>query len=174
MEEEIWRRVPGEPLEVSNLGNVISLAYGRQRPLRSMFNGSGYKQVGWRRDGKRRSTTVHRLVLLAFEGPPPAGMVARHLNGVRADNRLANLKWGTYAENSADAWKHLQDRRHRGAGRGPQKLCVQSVKEIRKRAANGESMRKLGRVYGVSSVTIVHVVNRQTWAWVGTPGTERK
>jgi hypothetical protein len=33
-------------------------------------------------------------------------MVARHLNGNPADNRLANLQWGSLLENAADTRRH--------------------------------------------------------------------
>ena len=49
---------------------------------------------------------VHRLVLEAFVGPRPEGMVARHLNGDPGDNRLENLAWGTQSENNYDKVRH--------------------------------------------------------------------
>lgn len=52
--------------------------------------------------GKKVKYLVHHLVLFAFAGPRPDGMIGRHLNDVRHDNRLANLAWGTYKENGED------------------------------------------------------------------------
>lgn len=58
-------------------------------------------------DSKRpRTFRVHRLILEAFVGPCPEGMECRHLNGDKADNRLANLSWGTRQENMDDKRKH--------------------------------------------------------------------
>lgn len=45
---------------------------------------------------------MHRLVLLAFVGPCPDGMEACHANDIPTDNRLANLRWGTHADNMRD------------------------------------------------------------------------
>ncbi len=54
--------------------------------------------------------TVHTLVLMAFAGPRPAdGMVTRHLNGDKLDNRAANLAWGTVQENIHDKFAHGTD-----------------------------------------------------------------
>jgi hypothetical protein len=47
---------------------------------------------------------VHRLVLLAFVGPCPAGHEVLHLNHQPADNRLENLRYGTRSENIAMDW----------------------------------------------------------------------
>lgn len=54
-------------------------------------------------DDERKMCLVHRLILLTFVGPPASGQQCRHLNGVKSDNRLKNLKWGTSAENTQDA-----------------------------------------------------------------------
>ena len=48
---------------------------------------------------------VHELILLTFVGPRPPGFECNHDNGIKADNRLANLAWVTPSENQAHAWK---------------------------------------------------------------------
>lgn len=58
------------------------------------------------RNSKKMTAKVHQLVLEAFVGPRPEGMVTRHLNGDPSDNRLTNLAWGTHAENNADTVQH--------------------------------------------------------------------
>lgn len=54
---------------------------------------------------------VHRLVLLAFCGPPTLGSDVRHLDGSRNNNRVDNLAWGTPLQNSADCIAHGRSRR---------------------------------------------------------------
>ena len=72
---------------------------------------SGYRSVCLRRDGKRRRNYyVHELVLLAFVGARPTlDHEACHGNGKRDDNRLTNLRWGTYADNAEDRKRHARD-----------------------------------------------------------------
>lgn len=46
---------------------------------------------------------VHSLVLEAFIGPCPPGLMACHANDDPTDNRIENLSWGTRSKNSYDA-----------------------------------------------------------------------
>lgn len=108
-----WRPVLGFPgYEVSDSGQVKSLArrnlqgaMRRERILKQDM-ADGYCLVRLARDGVKVPRTVHSLVLEAFVGEHPEGLEARHLNGVRDDNCLANLAWGTRSENRADQKRH--------------------------------------------------------------------
>ncbi len=75
----------------------------------------GYPQVNVvDDDGKVQTVAVHVLVMLAHEGPCPAGLQVRHWNDDQADNRWApggeaacrrgegNLIYGTPKQNAAD------------------------------------------------------------------------
>lgn len=124
---EQWAAVPGWPgYEVSTRGRVRSvereLADGRTaggQPLKTWRHPDGYRYVTLS-DGRRRTDLhVARLVLLAHVGEPPADdMEACHGNGRRWDNRLANLRWGTPAENRADRERHRRERAAREARKG--------------------------------------------------------
>lgn len=112
---EAWKPIPGYEgrYEVSDLGHVRSLPQitsdGRRlgsRVLRGRPQSSGHLSVPLTLDGTCRNALVHRLVLIAFVGPPPLGMHALHFDGDPANNRLSNLRWGTPTENSLDAVKH--------------------------------------------------------------------
>lgn len=106
-----WRSVPGfEGLyEVSDAGLIRSTprrgTSGGLRRLR-IEERTGYQLVTLNRPGMQRTMRVHTIVLTAFVGPRPDGMESRHLNGVPADNRLANLAWGTHGENNRDQVAH--------------------------------------------------------------------
>lgn len=102
-----FRPIPGYEAEgylVSDIGTMAKRRKdGSLRPLRMSATRAGYVVVGLSKGGKSRAWTVHSLVLLAFVSPRPEGMVCRHLNDDPADNRLANLRYGTASQNAADA-----------------------------------------------------------------------
>jgi hypothetical protein len=52
--------------------------------------------------GRRTNQWVHRLILMTFVGPPADGWHAAHLSDDPADNRVANLRWATPAQNARD------------------------------------------------------------------------
>lgn len=107
MSAEEWRTVAIAPdYEVSNLGRVRSLKYGRARVLRPGVHPKGYHNHQLSMDGTRVPATAHALVLAAFVGPRPGGLVVRHLDGNPANNALSNLAYGTDAENAADCLRH--------------------------------------------------------------------
>jgi hypothetical protein len=110
-----WRPIPGyeSNYHVSDGGQVKSLPRnttrgGILRPAPSKQ--PGYPSVVLWRDGKQRTFKVHQLVAAAFLGPRPDGMEVRHLNGDRLDCRLANLRYGTRAENAQDTIDHGRNR----------------------------------------------------------------
>ena len=67
---------------------------------------TGHLRVKLSLDGAYKGATIHRLVLLAFEGPEPDGMEVCHTDGNPANNRLDNLRWGTRGDNLRDRVRH--------------------------------------------------------------------
>ena len=65
------------------------------------YNSNGYRMVSLWRDGKTFSVSVHRLVMLAFVGQPPENTEVMHLNSIRNDNRIENLRYGSHSCNMA-------------------------------------------------------------------------
>lgn len=115
---EIWLPIKGfENLyEISNMGKVKSLArewiagnntVQRHKdyiltPSYTNKGGSGYLQV-LLYDGKghRYRKKIHKLVAEMFlEKPINNKLVLDHINGIKTDNRVENLRWVTHYENS--------------------------------------------------------------------------
>lgn len=61
---------------------------------------SGYRFITRRINGKNKTLKIHQLVMQYF-GPPMPGdeYEIDHINRIRTDNRLKNLRWVTRTEN---------------------------------------------------------------------------
>lgn len=113
---EAWAAVPGYEgyYEVSDQGRVRGLrrvdSLGRPRralifsPVRHPVG--GHMRVTLRRDGARRTFSVHRLVMAAFVGPAPEGREVCHNDGDPGHNALDNLRYDTRSENQLDRVRH--------------------------------------------------------------------
>jgi DNA-directed RNA polymerase specialized sigma24 family protein len=119
-----------------------------------------YRTVNLSDGVRKRRRYVHRLVLEAFVGRRPEGMVCCHNDGDPTNNRLDNLRWGTYRENEHDKLRH-------GTWLvGSQinaKLTEEEVQEIRKLKVEGMTFTELAHRFGVSSPNIHAIVNRRSW-----------
>ncbi len=60
----------------------------------------GYRFVNLWKNNRQKLIGVHRLMLLAFVGPPPSGFVSDHKNRVRSDNRIENLRYVSLSVNN--------------------------------------------------------------------------
>lgn len=98
---EEWRPVVGYEgrYAVSSLGRVKNVKRGHI--LSPGKERDGHLHVELYAGAGGKIFKVHRLVAMAFIGPP-TGPVTRHLNGVPDDNRVENLAWGTVSENGLD------------------------------------------------------------------------
>lgn len=164
---ENWKPVVGyEGLyEVSDLGRIARLLLsGQRRVLRPISDGSGRQQVSLCRKAIRRARRIHHLVLEAFVGECPVGMVCCHGDGNASNNQLENLRWDTQKANCADAARH--GTQHRGERTGGSKLLDVQVHAVRALAAAGWNNTDISRVFGTTTNCIWKIVNEETWAHV--------
>jgi len=160
-----WRAVPGyEGLyEASDAGHIRSLdrtvntAHGSRRltgrTIRSQLN-QGYPSVRLCRDGSYWQTAVHRIIAAAFIGPRLQGLVVNHKNGVKTDNRLANLEYVTAQENGWHAWRSGLCDSVRGENHYRSVLTEAMILDAGRRNANGESIASVAQGYGVKANTL--------------------
>lgn len=113
--DEIWTKIPDRDYEASNLGRIRSvdrwrrashrggLRFLKGQILKASIDSGGYPTVTL---GKRGQFRVHRLVMLAFEGPCPEGKEVCHQDGERTNVALDNLYYGTRKQNVGDTVRH--------------------------------------------------------------------
>ena len=97
---EVWKDVPEFDgyYQVSDLGNVRSLNYGKIRELKPRlvgYNGNQYLAVNLSKEGEVKSVKIHKLVALCFLNHTSKGydgLVIDHIDSNKLNNRLDNLK----------------------------------------------------------------------------------
>ncbi len=174
--QEVWLPVVGfEGLyDVSSWGRVKSLARkdadgGRriaERILKPAPNKGGYLLVALHKNKKQYGRLVHRLVAEAFIGPRPTGLQVCHGIGGKADNSLANLRYGTAAENAAD--KLRDGTAPRGERQGQAVLTSEQVLEARALSGAGPkgTLARLAREWGVPYSCLQAAASGRNWAWL--------
>lgn len=199
---EIWKDVQGyEGLyQVSNLGRVKSvgrfvdrLASGhcwqKERILKLHKKHNGYLGVILCKDGKSKNFKVHRLVAIAFIPNPENKPYIDHINAIKTDNNINNLRWVTCKENMNNPLtkvrfvgknnpfygkKHSEETKEKMKGR---KLSEEAKRKISTRLSgkNHPKARKVrnidtneifltitsaGQKYGVSACSISDSIRR--------------
>lgn len=157
-----WRVYPlDEKYEVSSEGGVRSVKTGRSRRL--FRTSKGYLTVSL---AKRKDHRVHRMVAIAFIGPPPSGRhQVNHKNGDPSDNRVENLEWVTSQENIQHAI-HVLKRRRCGAYGSKNiraRLNEYQVRVIKRLLASRHTCAEIGVLFNVSLNTIGSIKYGKSW-----------
>lgn len=175
--DEIWKPIPGfgDHYEASSLGRIrvrartvikphsrtgrpVAYRYPAKVLRPSKSTKQGHLSVTLAVDGTNYNQSVHRLVLLAFDGPCPEGMEGCHNNGIAWDNRIANLRWDTHAANNGDRKFHgtyLLGEDHKMA-----KLTEIQVREI---LASSLHYEEVAVRYGISRTQAHRICRGQAW-----------
>ena len=154
-----FKPIPGWPnYEVSDQGEVRNIRTGR---IRSQYMRGQYPGVRLYNNGVNVQFYIHQLVLSAFIGPRPEGMVIRHLDGNRNHNCLSNLTYGTPSENQEDSVRHGTQHTHKFTERQ-----VRVIRGLRRVDPKQFTLAKLSSMFGVSSEQICRIANKRVYSWV--------
>lgn len=112
IENEEWRPAKNweDYIEISNMGRVRSVdrtvdmsnggtRFCKGQPLNPHHDKDGYFRVSLKYQGRCKNVQVHRLVAETFLPKVDGKDCVDHINGIRDDNRLENLRWCTNLEN---------------------------------------------------------------------------
>ena len=140
---EKWKEVKGYEgfYEVSNYGRVKSVPryvdttmncrHYVSTILTPSHNNAGYSLVNLAKNGKIKTQRIHILVAEAFIPNEDNKPCVDHINGIRDDNRVENLRWCTYKENSNFdlAKQHLTESHKNQTNENLMKVVCQYTKE---------------------------------------------
>ena len=164
--EEIWKDVVGFEgiYQVSNLGKVKSLKFGKEKYLSITKSSIGYLNTKLQLNKKNKSFLVHRLVAETFIKNEFNKPCVNHINGIKTDNRIENLEWCTHKENTEHSLKN--DLIKTGCNRKQSKLSLKDIEYIRKNYKEKDKKNggyKLAEMFGVSRNCISNVVKNKTY-----------
>ena len=166
-----WKSVVGfeAHYQVSDCGQVKSMKYHggfriTPRIMKQKPTGAGYLRVSLCIDSKITMKMVAHMVIEAFIGERPDGMVVCHNDGDNQNNHLTNLRYDTPTNNVKDKLKHGTSFH---GGRNPSaKLTNDQVVAIKLLLKAGRRQVDIADDYGVSKVTINHISTGRTWGGV--------
>lgn len=147
---EQWKEISGyEGLyEVSDMGNVRSLKFGKEKILKPWKSGMGYLKVDLCKDGQCKSITVHRLIAEAFIPNPQGLETVNHKDEDKTNNVASNLEWMSQKDNLNYG---TRTKRAAEAHSKPVQMFDKSTGEL---LATFPSLREAERVTGINQSNI--------------------
>jgi hypothetical protein len=100
---------------IDELGNVVTIPsenkmsrnqYDCYYLVKGKIDNRGYVRVTLTKEGKSKEFLLHRLVAQQFIPNPDNLPQVNHINGIKADNRAANLEWVSAKENKQHAYQN--------------------------------------------------------------------
>lgn len=148
--------------EISNLGNVKSLFFGRTnkpKKLKSLKLKNGYLAVGLINDSGKKTTLIHRIVAETFLENNLNKRCVNHIDGNKENNIVTNLEWNTHLENNRHAIK-IGLINTKGERCGTSKITEIQAIEIKK---SNLKLKELSLIYGLSQPALSQIRTGQRW-----------
>lgn len=154
----LWKDIIGyEGLyQINQIGEVISTRRSGSKGtiLKVGRTNRGHKQVTLSKNNIRKTFSIHKLVYINFIGEIPEGMQIDHVDGIKDHNYPENLRPTTASQNVQYAYI---------LGLNKSKLNIDEVKQIKRLLREGDSIRKIGKLFNVSGSVIFSIKHNKTW-----------
>lgn len=115
----------------------------------------------------RKTVSVHVLVATHFISNPENKPCVNHKNSIRNDNRVENLEWCTYSENSIHSVKKGRWGNKKGESNQNSKYKERDIKIIRKLHKDGfYSQQEIAEMFEDGQSNISRIILRQRWSHI--------
>lgn len=100
LETEIFKQIQGyDNYYISNFGRIKNNHNNRENIMTPTIN-NNYYSICLIKDEKEKQFYIHRLIAIYFIDNPLNKPYVDHINRIKTDNRIINLRWVTEKENS--------------------------------------------------------------------------
>lgn len=162
--------IPGwENYGISEDAEIIRLVArkGAQKGLvlkQHMHKTRGYLNVRLYDRDRQKTFDVHRLMAMTFLGGVPDGMHVCHINGIKTDCRLSNLRVDTAASNEMDKVNHGTS--NRGERFGRSKYTEEQVIKAKQLLAKKWRAKDVSAATGISLSSVKAISSGANWYWL--------
>lgn len=151
--------------KISNLGNVKSFKYNKERILKQSTNKNGYYGLNLYKNNKPKSKEIHRLLMETFRlDSYVEGHEVNHINGIKTDNRLQNLEWVSHKYNTQHAFDIGLNIGFKNETNPNSKLNKKIVSIIRISYKNKYmTQNELAKAFNITQANISSIVQNKIW-----------
>jgi hypothetical protein len=182
VKKEIWKDIQNfEGLyQISNLGRVksldryIELKNGTNRFVKGRVlkpskhkTKPSYYNVILSNKGKRYSMSIHRLVAEHFIPNKDGKPQVNHKDGDKLNNKVNNLEWVTYSENTIHSFSIGLSKGRKGENHHNNKLTYKEVRCIKELLVEGElKQSEIANKFKISFRTVSAIKRGVLWRHV--------
>lgn len=166
--EEIWKDIKDYEgyYQISNLGKIHSCdrfvktkgnseRFVPGRSILPYIGHGGYYYVSLYKENKNKSYTLHRLIAETFIPNRENLPCVDHINTIRTDNSIKNLKWCSFKENNNNQ-KTIEHKRNASNHYGV--LQISKEGDV---IAEFESSRQIEEILGIKRKSIQTAISRK-------------
>ena len=134
--------------------------------VRGWLSTTGYLRTNIWVNRTHKFRTFHRMIAESLIPNPDNLPCINHKNGIKTDNRVENLEWCSYSDNTRHAYATGLERKRYGEELHNHKLTNDAVKDIRVNCQKGSKIMGVtyfAKKYNVDKSVIRDVIDYKTW-----------
>lgn len=152
------KTIPGlEKYGITEAGEIFNLETGRR--IKTFLGKNGYETAQFTYEKRHHMRLVHRLIAEAYIPNPEQKPCINHRDGNKRNNRIENLEWCTYRENTEHAAKTLKVLTQYQTANQRRRKAVQGIYPDGSKTEVYSSIREASEATGADSRNLSKVLN---------------